>query len=103
VDDWRCWKWRFLAARRPNWQRTQNSANAVAGSPKLVESPQSPRPGGERRQEGGGLEAADPEALATAAEERTAVASQIQSRITGGLRSTALTCSSSSSANVDLY
>ena len=44
-----------------------------------------------------------PEALATAAEERTAVASQIQSRITGGLCSTALTCSSSSSANVDLY
>ena len=51
----------------------------------------------------GDLEAADLEDLATAAEKVTAAASQIQGRITGGLCSTVLLCSSSSSANVNLY
>jgi hypothetical protein len=57
VDDGRCWNRRLLAARRPKLWRAQNWANAVAGSRRFVETPRSPKPGGERREEEGGSEA----------------------------------------------
>ena len=62
--------------RRRYWRSAPDSANAVARSRQLVASPWTPRPGGERREKGEDLEAADLEDLdsETAAEEATTVA-----------------------------